>query len=199
MIQAVRDTEKLLGKVDYSMTEKKKKSRQFSRSLYIAEDIYTSIAEVRPGKRQNISVAQVELLEDIKVLEFKYDETPRNEEIDIIYQQIAFSFYYPVNENKKDYLITQYVCEKLRELGYDGLKYSSSLSESGSNIVIFNSKDKAKANNSKLYQVRSVLYYAENQLPREDTKKILPESITEKFSYIEIQHFFNRMKSDNVE
>ena len=56
MIQAVRDAEKLLGKVDYSMTEKKKKSRQFSRSLYVAKDIkkgekFTedNIRSVRPG------------------------------------------------------------------------------------------------------------------------------------------------------
>ena len=56
MIKAVRDTEKLLGKVDYSMTEKKKKSRQFSRSLYVAEDIKAgevitekNIRSVRPG------------------------------------------------------------------------------------------------------------------------------------------------------
>ncbi len=56
MIQAVRDTEKLLGKVDYSMTEKKKQSRNFSRSLYIAKDIrkgeiFTeeNIKSVRPG------------------------------------------------------------------------------------------------------------------------------------------------------
>ena len=56
MIQAVRDTEKLLGKVDYSMTEKKKKSRQFSRSLYVAEDIKAgelitekNVRSVRPG------------------------------------------------------------------------------------------------------------------------------------------------------
>ncbi|MEN8303504.1 MAG: pseudaminic acid synthase [Campylobacterota bacterium] len=56
MINAVRDTEKLLGKVDYSMTEKKKKSRQFSRSLYVAKDIkkgevFTedNIRSVRPG------------------------------------------------------------------------------------------------------------------------------------------------------
>lgn len=56
MIKAVRDAEKLLGKVDYSMTEKKKKSRQFSRSLYVAEDIKAgevmteqNVRSVRPG------------------------------------------------------------------------------------------------------------------------------------------------------
>jgi len=56
MIKAVRDTEKLLGKIDYSMTEKKKHSRRFSRSLYVAKDIkkgekFTeeNIRSVRPG------------------------------------------------------------------------------------------------------------------------------------------------------
>ena len=56
MIKAVRDAEKLLGTVDYSMTEKKKKSRQFSRSLYVSEDIKEgevitekNVRSVRPG------------------------------------------------------------------------------------------------------------------------------------------------------
>ncbi|WP_456457492.1 pseudaminic acid synthase [Nitratifractor sp.] len=56
MVQAVRDTEKLLGKVDYSMTAKRRESRRFSRSLYIAEsvrkgELFTekNIRSVRPG------------------------------------------------------------------------------------------------------------------------------------------------------
>jgi len=56
MVQAVRDAEKLLGEVDYSMSEKKQKSRQFSRSLYIAKDIQKgelfseeNLRSVRPG------------------------------------------------------------------------------------------------------------------------------------------------------
>ena len=39
MIKAVRDAEKLLGKVYYSLNEKRKKQRRFARSLYISKDI----------------------------------------------------------------------------------------------------------------------------------------------------------------
>ncbi|ADD67420.1 pseudaminic acid synthase [Denitrovibrio acetiphilus DSM 12809] len=56
MIKAVRDAEKLIGSVDYSMTDKKIQSRQFARSLYISRDIKKgdkfseeNIRSVRPG------------------------------------------------------------------------------------------------------------------------------------------------------
>ncbi len=56
MIKVVRETEKLLGKVDYNMSEKKKKSRQFARSLYITKDVKAgemisekNVRSVRPG------------------------------------------------------------------------------------------------------------------------------------------------------
>ncbi|MBL0708202.1 MAG: pseudaminic acid synthase [Sulfurimonas sp.] len=56
MIKAIRETEKLIGKVDYAMSEKTKNSREFSRSLYVAKDIkkgevftQENIRSVRPG------------------------------------------------------------------------------------------------------------------------------------------------------
>jgi len=56
MVDAVRLTEDMMGKVDYSMTDKKKKSREFSRSLFISEDVKAgdvltekNVRSVRPG------------------------------------------------------------------------------------------------------------------------------------------------------
>jgi pseudaminic acid synthase len=56
MVQAIRETQKLLGTVDYSLNEKKQKQRRFSRSLYISKDIkkgevfsLENIKSVRPG------------------------------------------------------------------------------------------------------------------------------------------------------
>lgn len=56
MVNAVRLAEKMMGKVDYELTDKKLKSREFSRSLYIAEDVKAgetltekNVRSVRPG------------------------------------------------------------------------------------------------------------------------------------------------------
>lgn len=56
MVKAVREAELAVGKVDYTITEKMKKSRQFARSLYVVEDIKAgevltekNIRSIRPG------------------------------------------------------------------------------------------------------------------------------------------------------
>lgn len=56
MVKAIRKTEELLGDVDYQMTKSKLKSREFSRSLFVAEDMNKddvisncNIRSVRPG------------------------------------------------------------------------------------------------------------------------------------------------------
>jgi pseudaminic acid synthase len=56
MVKAVREAEKAIGVVDYNLTEKQVKGRDFSRSLYVAEDMkegnqFTekNLRSVRPG------------------------------------------------------------------------------------------------------------------------------------------------------
>jgi len=56
MVKAVRIAERMMGKVDYEMNEKKKKSRQFSRSLFIVKEVKAgekitreNVRSIRPG------------------------------------------------------------------------------------------------------------------------------------------------------
>tara|TARA_R110002049_G_scaffold291474_3_gene475432 strand:+ start:7872 stop:8897 length:1026 start_codon:yes stop_codon:yes gene_type:complete len=56
MVDAVRLTEKLLGHIDYEMTQKKEKSREFCRSLFVVKDVNAgelitqdNVRSIRPG------------------------------------------------------------------------------------------------------------------------------------------------------
>nr|WP_317046255.1 N-acetylneuraminate synthase family protein [Aquirufa nivalisilvae] len=56
MVKAVREAEKAIGQVDYRLTEKQAKGKDFSRSLYIVEDVNEgelatekNIRSIRPG------------------------------------------------------------------------------------------------------------------------------------------------------
>ncbi|RXJ66829.1 pseudaminic acid synthase [Halarcobacter ebronensis] len=56
MVEKVRETQKLIGEVDYSLNKKREEQRRFSRSLYVSKDIkkgerFTAenIKSVRPG------------------------------------------------------------------------------------------------------------------------------------------------------
>jgi pseudaminic acid synthase len=58
MVRKVRNTEEALGRVDYSLSESKKRSREsFGRSLYFVEDVsagtivsFSNVRSIRPGK-----------------------------------------------------------------------------------------------------------------------------------------------------
>ena len=56
MVEAVRSVEKLIGEVNYSLTDKQRAGRDFSRSLYIVKDVKKgdtitkeNIKSIRPG------------------------------------------------------------------------------------------------------------------------------------------------------
>lgn len=56
MVKAVREAESAIGKVDYALTEKQEKGKDFSRSLYVVKDIKAgeviteeNVRSIRPG------------------------------------------------------------------------------------------------------------------------------------------------------
>lgn len=56
MVNSVREAERAIGSVDYSLTDKQLKGRDFCRSLYIVADVYTgdyltenNVRSIRPG------------------------------------------------------------------------------------------------------------------------------------------------------
>jgi N-acetylneuraminate synthase len=57
MVDAVRTTEKALGKVNYNISEQEAKTREFRRSLFVVEDIHKgdffaayNVRSIRPGQ-----------------------------------------------------------------------------------------------------------------------------------------------------
>ena len=126
--------------------------------LYLAEDEKTAIYEVRPFISQDVSVAQIELTKNLKIFDFcKYvvkEDEPKNS---LLLQMLSVLFSEVTHENEMDYLPSQYLCAYIHELGFDGIRFESSLNQDGKNIVLFDVNDEEHQNykikNSKVYNI----------------------------------------------
>lgn len=113
---------------------------KFIRFLYMAESPTTAIFEVRPILFSAINVAGIEVKEPLRIANIAVDIDPDIEkdmsldEILLKYIQSAFSS--PTN-NSDEYISSQIIAEYLRHLGYDGIRYGSSLHQGGYNLTIF--------------------------------------------------------------
>lgn len=113
---------------------------KFIRYLYISESPTTAIFEVRPLLHSAINVAGVKLKEPLKIADIAVDidTNPKKEknieEWLLCFIQSAFS---APTTNPDNYLASQIIAEHIRHLGYDGIRYSSSLHEGGFNLTIF--------------------------------------------------------------
>lgn len=114
---------------------------KFIRFLYMSESPTTAVFEVRPLVRSAVNVSGIEVKEQLKIanIAVDIDMDPRKEgksmdEWLLSFIQSAFSS--PTN-NPDDYIPSQIITEHLRHLGYDGIRYSSSLHEGGYNLTVF--------------------------------------------------------------
>lgn len=153
--------------------------------LYLASQIKTAIAEKRPYKDAFFTVGVFEIIKDLKVLDiageiaFSFDKKiyealqqnppgpmaggyPGNDTESIIWGDINFAFSVPLNPvnpaNKElDYIPAQILAERLREGGFEGICYKSSLDPEGNNLVVFN-PGHAQCVTKQLFQIKKINY-----------------------------------------
>lgn len=113
---------------------------KFIRYLYMAESSVTAIFEVRPLLFSAINVAGIEVKEQLRItnLAADIDLNPEKEKrVDdwlLGFLQSAFSS--PTN-NPDDYIPSQIISEYCRHIGFEGIRYSSSLHRGGFNLTVF--------------------------------------------------------------
>ena len=113
---------------------------KFIRYLYIAESPTTAVFEVRPLLHNAVNVAGIEVKEQLIIANIAVgidiDATKDNsvDEWLMYFIQTAFS---SSTNNPDDYIASQIIAEYIRHLGYDGIRYSSSLHRGGYNLTVF--------------------------------------------------------------
>ena len=129
------------------------------RYLYLAEDSQTAIYEVRPTIGQHVSVATFKVVDDIKIYNLAKDikaEERSTPGIDyVLYDEIQKRFSEPNTGYPYKYIPTQYLGELIKQMGFDGVRFKSSLKKGGNNIVLFDDK-KCKPISSDIIKVDDI-------------------------------------------
>lgn len=138
--------------------------------LYTASTPETAIAEVRPHPGDRLWVAKFDLAPSLRLLNLRHPKTtisPFQEEqtrIPNLRQELAFlsrleeELSKPILPRVADleYLPTQYLCEFIKNCGYEGVVFKSSISQ-GVNVALFND-DKVQPSSMTLYEVTELNY-----------------------------------------
>lgn len=133
--------------------------------FYLASDMKTGIAECKVKLATYISIGRFKRKRKINIIDaskLDYYDFAKNDNLIKTYiwlRDVQDLFAIPVNEqNKKDYLKSQYVARIIRRLGYKGLMYKSSVS-SGKNYVFFNDNNfNFVEGSAKLIKVKKIEY-----------------------------------------
>lgn len=111
--------------------------------LYLASDLETACAEIRPHPSHHVSVGRFKSLRDLRIADLEADIADfasSDSELDL------YAFVYaadramslPVRpEEEGRYSITQLIADVLRQHGFDGVAFKSSIQPSGRNICLF--------------------------------------------------------------
>lgn len=146
--------------------------------LYLATDQETTYYEARAGLHEQIFMGEFEVLENLNVVSLERIEFLGPIEIQergfdleefIRYRgflmKLSQELSRPIRKKDSDfdYLPTQYLCEFIKSLGFDGVQYQSAMNPTGSNLAIFNDQ-KLRCSSVKALNVDSVSYKVSEKL-----------------------------------
>lgn len=131
--------------------------------LYLAQNVDTVIAELRPNRDSVITIGEFELKSNIKVV--KLSDLTIHKDKDLCYLALLIGHYFSLPVDKKDsnieYLPTQYFAElcKFNQLG--GIKFLSSVMDNSEkkhfNVTLFSDQN-VFCKNKELRRVNSIKY-----------------------------------------
>ena len=142
--------------------------------LYLANEEKTAVSEVRPWKGAKVTLAKLEITKSLKLADFispmgltkdinEARSWPEEYLIDFMFSGLIKHEYFSMPAHAHDehaYLASQYIAEKLKNIGLDGIKYKSVLHDHGENVCLFNT-DNAEIKSTKVITVKSVNYEIE--------------------------------------
>ncbi len=148
----------------------------FIKYLYASEEPYTALVEVRPYLGTKVSVAEIEIIESLNVADFSIESYGKHEGFErYLMFSIMDQFSIPSDSNIQSYIPTQYIAEFIKTLGFEGIRFNSSLHEWGQNLTIFN-YEKCKAISSKLYKIKDICFEAKG-LASENENDLIHERL----------------------
>lgn len=130
--------------------------------LYVASDVNTAIAEVKPNKGDEVTVAKI-IVPNKCIFSFvqdDYKDTIHDNKVKSLLKIINEDFSSVITVKKEiEYLPFQFISEYIKKRGYDGLSFSSSVGK-GCNHIIFN-HDNCYIEKKELYYVSDIKYKIE--------------------------------------
>lgn len=160
--------------------------------LYCSNNAYISIAEVRPQIGSEVSVATIMAKQTIKLLDFTLQNSPKKKMIAAkrnLFHELSVLYSAPITEDDDtiEYIPTQFIAEYVKNLGYDGIAFSSSQTPDVNdanlpryNIVLFH-YNKAEAMKSNVVTVTNKIIEIEETDGEEDldVRNRVAEMLTE--------------------
>ena len=131
---------------------------KYVKYLYVTENPTTAIFEVRPFIYDAVNIAKVQVNEPLKVANIAVNLNLSNDKDTTVEMyvmgMIQGAFSKPTN-NTDDYIPTQIIAEYIKSLGYDGIRFNSSIHSGGVNLTIFN-YEKCEAISSQDFRIENI-------------------------------------------